>query len=342
MKFLVVGAGAIGVYLGGSLALAGEQVVFLVRAPRANAFAEAGLRLEIGNLELSVPHPQVAEDLSQALDRGPYDALLLAVKSYDTAGFLDTTRPCAERMPVVVSFQNGVENEAAIAAALGEKRVIAGTVTTAVSRLPNGGVRVERPRGVGVAGGNPAAAMLVETFKKAGLRAGLYPEPRAMKWSKMLLNLIANASSAILDMTPAEIFADPKLCALETRQLLETMQVMAAQGISIVDLPGAPVRLLATAVQFLPSWIARPVLQQALGKARGAKMPSFYIDLHTGKGKSEIDFLNGAVVRFGERNAVPTPVNRVLTSTLLDLISGRVPLESYARQPEKLLRKVGK
>jgi 2-dehydropantoate 2-reductase len=65
-------------------------------------------------------------------------------------------------------------------------------------------------------------------------------------------------------------------------------------------------------------------------------MPSFHIDLHSGRGKSEVGYLNGAVVRAGERYGVPTPVNAALTDSLLKLTSGEIPLDAFARQPEKL------
>ena len=73
-----------------------------------------------------------------------------------------------------------------------------------------------------------------------------------MKWSKMLTNLLANASSAILDMPPAEIFADPRLFRIEILMLREALQVMHAQDISVVDLPATPVRALAFAAAYLP------------------------------------------------------------------------------------------
>jgi 2-dehydropantoate 2-reductase len=158
-----------------------------------------------------------------------------------------------------------------------------------------------------------------------------------MKWSKMLTNLLANAASAILDMTPAQVFAHPGLYRLELAQLREALAVMRLQGIRVVDLPSTPVRLLAFAVQSLPAPVSRPFLQRAVGGGRGGKMPSFHIDLHSGRGKSEVDYLNGAVVRFGERLNIPTPANRLLNETLLALTNREIPLEAFARQPEKLL-----
>jgi 2-dehydropantoate 2-reductase len=69
-------------------------------------------------------------------------------------------------------------------------------------------------------------------------------------------------------------------------------------------------------------------------------MPSFHIDLHAGRGKSEVEFLHGAVVRAGEECHVPTPVNKMLTETLLALTHKQIPLEEFAHRPEKLLAKL--
>jgi 2-dehydropantoate 2-reductase len=69
-------------------------------------------------------------------------------------------------------------------------------------------------------------------------------------------------------------------------------------------------------------------------------MPSFHIDLHSGRSKSEVEFLHGEVVRAGEKYNVPTPVNRILTETLLALTNGEIPLDAFAGKPERLLAKL--
>ena len=173
-------------------------------------------------------------------------------------------------------------------------------------------------------------------MSEAGLNAQLYAKALDMKWSKLLTNLLTNASAAILDMTPAQIFANRDLFNLEISQLREALSVMKAQGIGVVDLPGTPVRALAFAVKFLPLSISRPLMGKAVGGGRGGKMPSFHIDLHSGSGKSEVDYLNGAVVRAGIEAGIPTPVNQLLTETLHRLTAGELPLDSFRHQPEKL------
>ena len=169
------------------------------------------------------------------------------------------------------------------------------------------------------------------------MNAQLFANASAMKWSQMLTNLIANATSAILNMTPAEVFAHSGLYRLEMAQQREALAVMRAMGIPVVDLPGTPVRLLAAGARYLPARLSQPLLQRSVIRGRGGKMPSFYIDLHSGRGQSEVDYLNGAIVRLGEQHHIPTPVNRLLRDTLLALTTGALPRDSFDHQPEKLI-----
>jgi 2-dehydropantoate 2-reductase len=67
-------------------------------------------------------------------------------------------------------------------------------------------------------------------------------------------------------------------------------------------------------------------------------MPSFHIDLHSGRGKSEVDYLNGAVVRIGRQVGVSTPVNQLLNQTLMKLISGSLSMDDFSHQPDALIR----
>lgn len=337
LRFLVFGCGAIGTYLGGSLAATGQQVVFLERAELAGVIRTGGLRVQVKDRELRVANPILTEDIQQALETGRFDAAILAVKSFDTLGLLQSLAPLADRLPPVICFQNGVENEALIASKLGQNRVIAGTVTTAIGRRGPGSVVVEKLRGVGVADSQGIVPGLLAALNQAGLRARAFHDGPAMKWSKLLTNLQANASSAILDLTPAEIFAHAGLFRLEMRMLREALDVMRAQGIRVVDLPGTPVRALAILIQS-PAFIGQPLLRRALGSGRGGKMPSFHIDLHQGRGRSEVDYLNGAIVRFGQQFGVATPVNRFFNETLIALSEGRLPLDTYAHRSEAFLQ----
>ncbi len=338
--FLCFGVGAIGTYVGGSLALSGQRVVFVERPEVAAEVAQNGICVQTGGQERRLTEPQVVGSLAEALQRGPYDAAILAVKSFDTAAVMAGATPFRNRMPPVLCLQNGVENERTIALALGSQKVVSGSVTTAVGRLAAGKVAVERLRGVGVAVDHPLGPALVGALDAAGLRARAYPNGPSMKWSKMLTNLLANASSAILDMPPAEIFAHPGLYRLELRMFKEALAVMVAQSIAVTDLPGTPVRLLAWMIRALPPALSQPLLVQSLGKGRGAKMPSFHIDLHAGRGRSEVDFLNGAVARIGAQVGMAAPVNQRLTELLVAMTEGRLDKGQYAHQPEKFIQAI--
>ncbi len=347
LNILVFGAGAIGTYNGGSLALAGNRVTFLEQPKAAEELRARGLRLEVNSVQFLVNSEQhsvsFAASLDEAFHHGPIDFSIFALKSFDTASFLDSLitnhNPLISDFPPVLCLSNGVDNEPDLAAVLGADRVIAGTVTSSVGRRGVGEIVLERLRGVGIVGGHPLSRFVWQALNAAGLNARLFARSADMKWSKMLTNLPANASAAILNMIAAEVFSHPGLFDLEMRMLCETLSVMRAHGIRVVDLPGTPVRLLALGVS-LPAFISRPLLKKAVGGGRGGKMPSFHIDLHSGRGRSEVEWLNGAVVRYGKQKNIPTPVNQFLTETLMSLTRGELPVETFARQPEKLLEEV--
>jgi 2-dehydropantoate 2-reductase len=340
LRFLCFGAGAIGTYIGGSLALCGQEVIFLERPELAPGLRERGLHLRRDGQEEHIPNPTVVSSLDEALTQGPFDAAILAVKSFDTADLVHALAPYSIAVPPVVCLQNGVENEALLASVLGDEKVIPATVTTAIGRTKAGAVSVERLRGVGLCSDHRLASSLAVAMELAGLRPRLYSNPGAIKWSKLLTNLLANASSAILNLTPAAIFSHPELFRLEMEMIRECLRVMHAQHIPVIDLPGTPVRTLAFLAGSIPPALSQPLLRRALGKGRGAKMPSFHIDLHAGREKSEVDYLNGAVARFGCKLGIPTPVNRLLTNILLSLTNGEIPLNTYDGKPEQLLAKL--
>ena len=338
LRFLCFGVGAIGTYIGGSLVLSGQDVVFLDRPEEAEKVRRTGLRLTLKDNDYSVFEPDVVSSLDEALTHGPFDVAILAVKSYDTQVLAESLKPYIVALPPFLCLQNGVENETVLAGVLGNKKIIAGTITSSIGRRAPGDIILERLRGLGVAADHPFSPALCNVMDAAGLRARLYSNRHSLKWSKMLTNLLSNASSAILDMNAAEVFSHPALFALEIRQIREALQVMKALDIPVTNLPGTPVRALTWAIRRLPLALSQPLLMRAVAQGRGGKMPSFHIDLHSGRGHSEVDYLNGAVVRFGEQAGVHTPVNAFLNQTLLDLTSGKLELDTYARQPDKFLQ----
>ncbi len=335
-RFLIYGAGAIGTYIGGSLSLQGHQVVFLERDQDLKALKSRGLRMVIDGTQYQIPSPTCISCLDEVKE-GKFDLIILALKTYHLVDILPDLKRLRKHLPPILCLQNGVESEKILADNIGEDLVIPGTVTSAVERKGKGDMTVRRLRGMAAADNHPISREILPVFNQAGLNLKLYAQPESLKWSKLLTNLMGNASSAILNLTPAQIYSDPDLFDLELKQLRETLKVMNQMGIPPVNLPGVPIKLLALVVKVLPRQLSRPIFLKAIGGGRGGKMPSFHIDLYSGRGKSEVDQLNGAVVRAGKKIDVPTPVNQLFTRVLCSLILGEEPINKYANKPEVLL-----
>lgn len=306
LKWLIVGAGAIGSYLGGSLALAGHPVTALARPRQAEALRATGLRV---NGRACAPH--ITATLASALDASP-DIIALAVKTFDVPRFASDLRALTAAPPPILCLQNGVDSEPYLAGVFGAGRVLAGTVTTAVSVRGLGDVVIEKARGVGVSANHPLSAAVSAALNTAGIRTRLYANAPAMKWSKLLANLLGNAQAAILNRPVRAIYANPRLFDIEQRMMREALAVLRALRLPVVDLPGTPVSAMAWAFRALPAGLARPLLQWGVSGGRGDKMPSLNLSAQAGR-PTEVDALNGAVVQHGAVRGVPTPINAGLT-----------------------------
>ncbi len=338
-RFLVFGAGAIGTYIGGSLSLQGHEVVFLERQKDLSALQVRGLRMTVEGAEYHIATPHFISSLDE-IQNYQFDLAILALKTYHLDEILPDLIRFNDILPPLLCLQNGVNSEKKLADHLGNDLVISGTVTTAVDRNKKGVINVRRLRGMAITNTHPLSQKLLPVFNKAGLNLKICPHPKSMKWSKLLINLMGNASSAILNMDPAEIYADKSLYNLELRQLQETLGVMKLMKAKPINLPGVPIKLFAFTIQYLPQQLSQPLISKVIGGGRGGKMPSFHIDLYSGRGKSEVDQLNGAVVRTGIAVSYPTPVNELLTNVLNDLIQGKEPLNKYANKPEALFARL--
>ncbi len=322
--------------MGGALAAAGERVTFLVRPVAAKHIRSNGIRITGAMGSHWVPAPRVATDIPSTLADSPCDLIILAVKSFHTATAIKALQSAGPPTPPILCLQNGVDNEKLLADAFGLDRIIHGTMTTAVSSPEAGTVVVERERGVGIAAGNPFSMQLLRTFSAAGFRTILYPNARAMKWSKLLTNLIANASAAICDISPAAVIAHDRLYQLEITALRETLAVMQGMHLPVVRLPGTPSHLLGFMLRHLPAWSYRNVMGHKVARGRGSKPPSLHMDLAAQRGRSEVDFLNGAVARHANTLGLAAPVNSGLAQLLGQLVSGETPWEHYRANPDRL------
>jgi 2-dehydropantoate 2-reductase len=334
--FLCFGMGAIGTYIGGSLALAGYPVSFIERPDAVEKAKANGLSLKLTDGVHSIDSVTVYSSLEEAIQKDSFDVALVAVKSFDTPAVVENIRPFKVNFPTLLCLKNGVENESAFEEVLGKEQVLGASICTAISKTGIGRITVEKLRGIGIESSGVTSKKIIQAFCEAGLRARGYSNRADLKWSKMLSNLLGNATSAILNWTPAQIFSDPQTYRVEVEQILETLTVMNKLGIKVVNLPGTPIKPLIWLIQNFPVSLSRPISYLAMGKGRGAKMPSFHIDLYNGQTRSEVNYLNGAVVRAGIKLGVKTPVNRVLTETLEDLAAGKMKKDDFANFPEKL------
>lgn len=347
LKILVIGAGAIGCFVGGRLAATGQTVTLVGRPALMNKIAADGLCLRHPVLPKQSVHPKTVTSLNDAST--PFDFILISVKSPDTPGVIDDL--VASGIPLadaqLVSLQNGVGNEEKLADAFGREHVIAGTITIPISVPDLGVIEVNKDKGgLGLAPMHPNQPVqrLADALNEAGLTTPVYKNYQAMKWSKLLLNIVNNASSAILDEPPARIIANPDLFNLEIEALREGVTVMKAMGLGAVKLPGYPANRLARLVSagWLPMAVKRAILRPFMVSGRGTKMPSLHIDLVAGRLTTEVTVLNGAIVEAGKKVGIATPVNKVLTNILSRLVSKELAWEDYQHRPEILLQAVAR
>lgn len=336
MRALVIGGGAIGTLAATALGTAGVEIVALARPATAQALSEQGYRLTGLEHDQVVRPRLVTDDWARALATQP-DVMVVAVKAYDTSALLAEVRPnLGGRRPVVLCLQNGLDNEAALAKVFGADNVLSGTVTTAVGSRGPGDAVIERARGIGIASGHALSDPLADAFATGGHTVMRFADAGAMKWSKLLTNLIGNATSALLDWPVSRIYSHGGLYGVERRMLREAVAVMRALGLPVVDLPGVRVRLIPP-VLVLPAWLGRPLLRAAAGGGRGGKMPSFHVDVFSGKPLTEVAWLNGAVARYAARVKIQAPVNAALTSALNAASAGQPFALAFRNDPQALM-----
>lgn len=343
MDILVFGAGAVGGYLGGRLALAGHNVTLIVRSPAAEAIQSNGLTISEGNSP-SLSRPAAVPSLRQAmLEKPHHDMVLLCVKAYDAPAALDEMVAFGLSPSLLITLQNGIGVEEPFIEEFGEERVIAGSLTTPLVRESNRSVSVERAdRGLALAPTKPREKIddLVELFNEAGITTVGMKNYQAMKWSKAMLNMIGNATSAILNRHPRIIYDYEPTFRLEMRMLREMLAVMRKLKLKPVDLPGTATGQLVFAVKRLPEGLVRPILSRIVGSGRGDKLPSFHLDLAAGKSENEVVFHNGAVAEVGQEIGVATHTNAALNDILLKLVRKEVDYEIFNGKPRRLVAEV--
>jgi 2-dehydropantoate 2-reductase len=341
VAIVVVGAGAIGLLVAGRLAQSSAETALLARPTVEAAIAQHRLRILEGGVVQLVEGLTVATDPA-ALDQcaAEPELAILCVKGYDTAGALPSLE--ALRPQAVLTLQNGIGNEEILAERFGARRVVSGAITSSVEIEAPGRIAVTKSGGIGLApvDGRVGIGRWVAMLGAAGFQARGYTDYRALKWSKALLNMLGNATAAILDMPVAAVYADRRLVALEQQAFRESLHVMDRLGIRPVNLPCYPAALLALAMRRVPPALLNPLLRRLIAGGRGGKTPSLHLDLARGNRRSECDLLYGAVVRAAEQAGIAAPVNCTLRDTLRGIASGALAWGDYQHNPDRLLAEI--
>lgn len=333
LRVFVSGAGAVGSFLGGLLASRGHEVA-LARRSHPAIPSPGSLVIERWDGRRIAASARLVRT---ARDPAP-DVVILAMRQFAMA---DAVADLGAWPAVpVVTVQNGVGAEDLVASLRPAAPLVAASLTSPIEQpaadrvawLGRGGL------GLAVVQGpvEPLLERLAAEFAAAGLPTAHIAEAAAMKWSKLVANLVANATGALLDLDPGAVYADPRLFAVERRQLLEALAVMRALGLGPVALPGAAVPLLALGAR-APAILARPVMARIVGGARGGKLPSLRLHLRAGGGPSEVAWLNGAVATAGARLGVPTPVNRTLAALVEAASADAARRDWFRGHPDRLL-----
>lgn len=321
MRYIVIGAGAVGGTIGGRLYDAGHEVVLVARGDHARALRADGLRLELPDGDRVLPIP-VVEGPGELTARDG-DVLVLAVKTQDTAGALDLWAGFGDR-PAVVCAQNGVENERL---ALRRFRDVYGMCVWLPSSYLEPGV-VQAPCGplTGIlhvgrfpAGADDTARRIAADLDGSGFAAPVSETVMAWKYAKLLSNL-GNAVEAVCG--PAGNSEDSEGSGTgsgtgsgepgaELAGLRDDLAARArAEGAAVLDAAGIAYVSVAEQARVRGD---RVELRPLKGRTRGGG--SSWQSLVRGTGSIESDYLNGEIVLLGRSVGVPTPVNEALQRT---------------------------
>lgn len=341
VSIVVVGGGAIGLLVAGQLVAAGQVVGLLARASTREALAAMPLTIVRATGTTTVSNLPVAAaptELPAALQRP--ELAILCVKGYDTAAAFDGLAALAPRL--ILTLQNGIGNEQQLIARFGAAQVASGAITTSVDLASPTRIVVTKVGGIGLAPTGPGADLSpwAAALAEAGFVVKQYPDYQAMKWSKALLNMLGNATAAILDLSVAEVYADRRLVALERRAYHEALAVMDRQGWRPINLPRYPAALLSRAMRLLPPYLLDPLLRSRVAGGRGGKEPSLLRDLRAGRGRSEGEFIYGAIAAQAAALGMAAPVNAGLWRVLGGITRGELRWDDYRGQSDRLLAEV--
>jgi 2-dehydropantoate 2-reductase len=285
--------------MGAALSEAGSEVWFVNRSRvHVDAMNASGLIVTDQAGERSIP----VKAATSCANIGTTDLVIVLVKSFDTHSAITGASDVIGAGTVVLSLQNGVGHEEILAEVIGRQHVLAGKTYV-------GGVLLGPGRIIsGVAGKatvigeldgtmSERAAAIAREFQRAGLVTTVTANIRGAMWDKLFVNVATGALSAITRLTYGDLYSVPELKAVALAAVSEAMAVARAAGIGIET--SDPEQVWVRAAEGLPVTFKASMLQS----------------LEKGS-RTEIDFINGAVVRLGQRQGVPTPVNAALVGCI--------------------------
>jgi 2-dehydropantoate 2-reductase len=299
----IAGAGSIGCFVGGMLAAAGREVRLLARPGMIADIENHGLRLtSFEGFDRTIPANELApsDDAAILRDAG---AVLVTVKSADTAEIAELIAQHAPEDAVVISLQNGVSNAASLRARLPGRRVIAGMVPFNVvslgeakfHRASSGDIVIERDD-----------ADTAGLLSVPGLRLRGSANIEGVQWGKLLINL-NNALNALAGVPLRQQLAQRPWRRLFADQVAEGLMAIRALGIRPVSLTPIPSRLMPVLLR-LPD----PLFDALLGRTmkidpRARSSMSFDLERRR---RTEIDYLQGVIVEIADRHGLAAPLSR--------------------------------
>ena len=297
MKICMLGSGALGSALGGVLTEGGNDV-WLIDAWSAHvdAMNSRGLTLRDGGVDrIAKVKARTAAD-----GIGPADLVVVLVKSFHTRSAIEGAAAIVGPETIVMSLQNGLGHEEILADVVGKHRVLAGK-TYAGGVLLGPGHVIAGTKGkhtfIGELDGRitERATRIATTFSKAGLPTEVSANIMGTMWDKLLINVATGALSGITRLPYGGLYNVPEVRECALAAIAEGIAVARAHGIKLTS--DKPEDAWTLAGEGLPKEFKASMLQSV---EKGAP--------------TEIDYINGSVVRWGERAKVPTPVNRALVA----------------------------
>ncbi len=296
MKIAVVGSGALGGFFGFTFAANGQQVTMVDIDPlRVKAIQESGLTVTTKEEEKTLPIPICA----RTDDVGPVDLVFFSVKSYSTLEAAGSLPPLIGDETLVMSIQNGIGNVEKIASVVGEEKVIGGITAHSFEMLSPSHIRYVGGMGhahIGKIDGNNTARVseVAEILRQEGVEVEVHDNIHDYIWFKLLLNTPINAVAAITRLKNGELAESEEGRVLMRLAADEAFAVARAAGVNIL-LEDDPVDTCIAGL-----------------RAAAENQASMLQDVANQR-RTEIEAINGAIVKRGEKVGVPTPVNRLLT-----------------------------